>query len=344
MISVKGKEGLAEMQKRKGEHLQICLKESVEVGTTGFENFRFIHNALPEIDFGKIDTSTKFLGRKLSAPILISSMTGGTAQGGIINGNLAAAAQSRKIAMAVGSQRIAMKNSLVSSVFQIRNIAPDILVFANLGAVQLNYGFGIKECQKAVDMIKADALILHLNPLQEAIQPEGETNFENLLPKIERLVKKLSVPIIVKEVGFGISEEVADKLYSIGVRIVDVAGRGGTNWARIESIRAKDNLGLVFRDWGISTTEAIVQCHKIKCLKIIGSGGIRNGVEIAKAIALGSDLVGLALPFLEPANHSKEAVEEKIDQLIRELKIAMFCSGVRNIEELKNIQLIQSKK
>jgi len=332
------------MQKRKSEHLQICLKESVEVGTAGFENFRFTHSALPEIDFRKIDTSVEFLNKRLSAPILISSMTGGTAKGERINQNLASAAQSRKIAMAIGSQRIAIKDSAAIPCFQIRDVASDILLFANLGAVQLNYGFSVKEYQKAVDMIEADALILHLNPLQEAIQPEGDTNFENLLPKIEKLVKELSVPVIVKEVGFGISEKVAQRLYSIGVKIVDVGGWGGTNWAMIESIRAKDNLGLVFRDWGIPTAETIVQCHKIKGLKIIGSGGIRNGVEIAKAIALGADLVGLALPFLEPANRSKEAVEEKIDQLVRELKIAMFCSGVRTIEQLKRIQLIQSEK
>lgn len=330
---------------RKQDHLEICLTKPVEVGSSGFENYHFTHNALPEVDFAKIDTSVKFLGKKLSAPILISSMTGGTDQGGLINRNLAKAAQKVGVAIAVGSQRIAIEqssNRTIVETFQVRKWAPDILLFANLGAVQLNYGFGIKECQKAVEIIEADALILHLNPLQEAIQPEGNTNFAGLLLKIERICKALSVPVIVKEVGCGISEETAQKLFNAGVKIIDTAGWGGTNWAVIEGLRqtqakVEADLGETFSCWGIPTAESIIQCRRVKSLRIIGSGGIRNGIEIAKAIALGANLVGLALPLLKPAIKSEKTVEEKLLQLIKELKITMFCLGKENIKELNKV-------
>lgn len=327
------------MRKRKQDHLEICLNEEVETKSTGLEKFQFLHQALPEIDFKNIETSVEFLGKRLAAPILISSLTGGTVEGGRINRNLAKAAQKIGVALAVGSQRIAIENPKTGETFKIRDIAPDILLLANLGAVQLNYGYGVRECQKAVEMIRADGLILHLNPLQEAIQPEGNTNFGNLLPKIAEVVKNLPVPVMVKEVGFGISEEVARKLYSVGVRIIETAGWGGTNWAKIEGLRAKNKLGEVFGDWGIPTAKSISQCRKVKGLKIIGSGGIRNGREIAKAIALGADLVGLALPFLRPATESAEVVETKLRGLIKELKITMFVTGVKNIKELKKARL-----
>lgn len=332
------------MQKRKAEHIRICLERGVESGATGFERFRFIHNALPEIDFRKIDTSTEFLGKKLLAPIIISSMTGGTSEGERINKNLAGAAQKIGVAMAVGSQRIAIINPRTAATFRVRDIAPDILLFANMGAVQLNYGFGVDECQRAVEMIRADALVLHLNPLQEAIQPEGDTNFENLLPKIEKIVKRLSVPVVVKEVSCGMSRDVAGRLCSVGVKVIDTAGWGGTNWAKIEGFRrakveGQSRLGDLFDEWGIPTSESIVQCREVKGIKVIGSGRIRNGIEIAKAIALGADLVGVALPFLRPAMESTEAVEENLRGLIGELKIAMFCTGSQDIRQLKSAPL-----
>lgn len=327
------------MRKRKADHIRICLHQKVETGLTGFGQYRFVHKALPEINFEKIDASTRFLGRKLSAPILISPMTGGTPKGGKINQNLAKAAQKLGVAMAAGSQRVAIKNPKTVSTFQVREVAPEILLFANLGAVQLNYGYGIKECRQAVEMIEADALVFHLNPLQEVIQPEGNTNFENLLPRIREIAQNLSVPVIVKEVGCGIPEGTARKLYQAGIEIIDTAGWGGTSWAKIEGIRVKNNLGETFSQWGISTADSIIQCRKVKGLKIIGSGGIRNGIEIAKAIALGADLVGLALPFLKPATKSEKAVEEKLLQLIKELKIAMFCLGVKNIAQLRKQKL-----
>jgi len=329
------------MRKRKIDHIRICLHQEVEAGLTGFEQYRFVHKALPEVDFEKINVATRFLGKKLSAPILISPMTGGTIEAGRINKNLAKAAQKMGVAMAVGSQRIAIENPQLASTFQVREVAPDILLFANLGAVQLNYGYGIKECRQAVKMIEADALVFHLNPLHEAIQPEGNRNFENLLPRIRKITKNLSVPIIVKEVGCGISEDIARKLYRARIRIIDTAGWGGTNWAKIEGIRAKNNLGKTFSQWGIPTAESIIQCKKVMGLNIIGSGGIRNGIEIAKAIALGANLVGLALPFLKPATKSAKAVEQGLLQLIKELKITMFCVGVKNIKELKKLQLIK---
>lgn len=329
------------MQERKVDHLRICLKEEVEVGSAGFENYSFVHNALSEIDFEEIDTSIEFLGKRLSAPILISSMTGGTPEGKRINRNLAKAAQKVGVAMAVGSQRVAIENSRLILSFQVRDVAPDVLLFANLGAVQLNYGFGIKECCQAVKMIEADGLILHLNPLQEAIQPEGNVDFSGLLAKIGNIARRLEVPLIVKEVGAGISKAVAKKLFEVGVSIVDVAGWGGTNWALIEGMRGENKkMGEIFAHWGIPTSEAIKQCAEVKGLTVIGSGGIRNGIEMAKALALGANLVGVALPFLKPATQSAAAVEKKLQNLIFQLKTVMFCLGARDIEELKKVKLV----
>jgi len=327
------------MYKRKGEHLQTCLEKNVETGSTGFENYHFIHNALPKIDFKEIDTSISFLGKKLKAPILISSMTGGTKKAALINRRLARAAQKTGVALAVGSQRVAIENPKLAFSFQVRDVAPKILLLANLGAVQLNYGFGLKECRQAIKMIKADGLIFHLNPLQEVIQPEGNTNFKNLLVKISRITESLALPVIVKEVGAGLSGQTVQQLLKINIKIVDVAGWGGANWAKIEGFRAKNSLGEIFSQWGIPTTEAIRQCAKVKGLTIIASGGIRNGIEIAKALVLGADLTGMALPFLEPANKSSSAVEKKLKSLIHQLKITMFCLGVKNIKELKKVIL-----
>ncbi|MFH1705481.1 MAG: type 2 isopentenyl-diphosphate Delta-isomerase [Patescibacteria group bacterium] len=330
------------MQEKKAEHIRICLEREVESGATGFERFRFIHNALPEIDFRKIDTSTEFLGKKLLAPIMISSMTGGTPEGGRINQNLAKAAQKTKIALALGSQRIAIESPRLASTFKVRKYAKDIVILANIGAVQLNYGFGLKECQRAIKMIGADGIIFHLNPLQEAIQTEGDKNLSKLNGKIKSIAQKLNYPIIVKEVGGGISYQTAKKLNQAGIKIIDVAGWGGTNWAIIEGLRSKNKeIGQIFSNWGIPTMESIIQCKKIKGLQIIASGGIRTGIDIAKAISLGANLAGLAKPFLEPGLKSSKAVEDKINSLIYQLKIAMFCVGARNITQLKKIKLIK---
>ncbi|MEN8098246.1 MAG: type 2 isopentenyl-diphosphate Delta-isomerase [Chloroflexota bacterium] len=293
---------------RKNDHIQINLEENVQFPSlrTGFESIRLVHQALPEIDYQTIDTSLVFLGKKLSAPLLISSMTGGTKEAQIINRNLAAAAQESGIALALGSQRIALAEPATAATFQVRDRAPDVLLFANLGAVQLNYGMSPSDCQRAVDMVDADALILHLNPLQEAVQPEGDTNWDSLAGKIEEVCRVVQVPVVVKEVGWGMSVETIQKLENAGVSVVDVAGAGGTSWSQVEAKRAQNNqqrnVAEAFADWGITTRESIENTRRAAPeLPIIASGGIRTGVDIAKAIALGANLAGIAGPFLRAA-------------------------------------------
>ena len=321
------------IKQRKTEHIDICLNKDVEKGSTGFDNYRFIHNALPEIDFNDIDTETRFLGKKINSPIMISSMTGGS-KTGIINRNLAIASQKMNIAMGVGSQRVIFRYPETLLSFNVRRHTPDIPLVANLGVVNLNYGFGLKECKAAVKSICADALALHLNPLQEAIQPEGQRNYKALLPEIADIVKGLEKPVIIKEVGEGISSDVASRLKKAGVKIIDVAGHGGTSWAYIEGFRARKREGQVFSEWGISTAESVRQCSGLG-MQIIASGGIRSGLDMAKAIALGADYCGIALPLLKPATIGPKSVMAVIEQYIKELKIAMFCIGAKNIRELK---------
>ncbi len=331
-------------KQRKKDHLEICLNQQVESGSAEFGKYRFIHKALPEIDFEEINLGIEFLNKRISAPILISALTGGTSQAKKINKNLAKAAQDLNIAMGVGSQRIAIENPELGNTFQVRKFAPKIPLLANLGAVQFNYDYGLKECKKAIKMINADGLFLHLNPLQEVIQPEGDKNFSDLLKKIKTINDKLGKPILIKEVGTGISYETAKQLSDIGVKIIDVAGYGGTNWALIESLRRSKNkeLGKVFSEWGIPTSECIKQCSQIKDLTIIGSGGIRTGIDIAKALVLGADIVGIGLPLLTHADKSYQSVLEKLESLILQLKIVMFCLGVKKISELKSVQLKSS--
>lgn len=328
-------------KQRKKDHIEICLQEDIEKGKTGFDKYSFTHIALPEIDFKEISLETKFLNKKISSPIIISALSGGIKQARMINKNLAKAAQNLNIAMSVGSQRVAVENPEVEETFQVREYAPDIPLLANLGAVQFNYGYGLEECRKVIKMIDADGLFLHLNPLQEVIQPEGDRNFSNLINKIKRVNDELKKPILIKEVGTGISFQVANELFKNGIKIIDVAGHGGTNWALIEGLRRgkSKELGEIFSNWGIPTAECIVECAKIQGLTIIAGGGIRTGIDMAKAIALGADLVSLGLPLLEPANNSSQAVEEKLESLILQLKIVMFCVGAKSIAELKEEKL-----
>jgi len=331
---------------RKTEHLRISLEENVRFRnlTTGLERYRFVHQALPEINRDDIDLSTTLLGKELSAPLIISSMTGGTEEAETINKNLALAAQIHSLGMGVGSQRAALEEPSLSHTYQVRDVAPDILLLANLGAVQLNYGYSVEHCQRAVEMIEADALILHLNPLQEALQPEGNTDFSGLLAKIEKVCRELSMPVIVKEVGWGISEEVARRLAVSGVAAIDVAGAGGTSWSEVEMYRVDSetlrHIAAAFADWGIPTAESIQMARRgAPGVTLIASGGIRTGVEAAKAIALGADAVALATPFLQPATVSPETVGEKVGEILEGLRTAMFCVGVRNLQELKNVPL-----
>jgi isopentenyl-diphosphate delta-isomerase len=327
---------------RKLEHIRLALEERMQLGRNFFDDYRFDHAALPEIDLDAIDTGVNFLGRRLAAPRLISSMTGGTATAGQINRNLAAGAEEAGVAVGVGSQRKALEDPTQADSFRVREVAPKAVLLANLGAVQLNYGLGLQACRDAVEMIEADALILHLNPLQEAIQPEGQCNFAGLLPKIGRVVSELAVPVVVKEIGCGISEATARALAAEGVRIVDTAGVGGTSWARIEAQRAGDlEIGELFADWGIPTPESIRQIRRVEGLTVIGSGGVRNGLDVAKAVAMGADLAGMAYPFLAPAIESPGKVAEKVRRTVRELKICMFCLGVKTIAELQRVPLLK---
>lgn len=335
-------------QQRKLDHLRICLEEDVELPnlSTGLEQYLFIHQALPEIDLAEVDLSSALLGKDLSAPLIISSMTGGTKEAELINLNLAQAAQEIGVAMGVGSVRTALEDPSLAYTYQVRRVAPDILLLANLGAVQLNYGYGLEECRRAVEMIEADALILHLNPLQECLQADGNTDFSRLLPKIEEISHHLSVPIVVKEVGWGISRRVAGMLHKAGVAAIDVAGRGGTSWSEVERHRAPDermvSIAQSFADWGIPTAESIQMVRQgAPATTIIASGGIRTGVDIAKAIALGAHGGGVATPFLEPATIGAHAVADKLQEIIEQLRIAMFCIGVTNLGALRDTPLLR---
>ncbi len=333
---------------RKIDHIRIVLGEDVAAKgvSTGFSAYRLPHAALPELDLAEIDTRTTFLGKLISAPLLISSMTGGASVAERINLALAEAAELLGLPMGVGSQRAAVVDARLAPTYQVRRVAPRIPLLANLGAVQLNYGFGVDQCRRAVEMIEADALILHLNPLQEAVQPEGNTNFKGLLHKIEHLCRNLEVPVVVKEVGNGIGAHDAQRLYACGVRIIDVAGAGGTSWSEVERYRQPDEQGRrvagAFADWGLPTTECIRAVRAaLPDVTIIGSGGVRSGVDVAKAIALGADLAGTAKPALASAidERGAEAVVEGLTAFIRELRVAMFCSGCATLADLRKLEL-----
>ncbi|MBN1535145.1 MAG: type 2 isopentenyl-diphosphate Delta-isomerase [Anaerolineales bacterium] len=334
---------------RKSDHIRINLQEDVRSDlTTGLENYHFIHQALPELNLEEVDLHVEFFNHRLNAPILISPMTGGTSQAQSINKTLAEAAQTLNIAMGLGSQRAAIDNPDLISTFQIRKYAPDILLFANLGAVQLNCGYGIEQCQRAVDMAEADALCLHLNPLQEAVQPDGETHFKGLLKNIEIICQKLPVPVIVKEVGWGISEQVAKYLAEAGVSAIDIAGAGGTSWSQVEMYRANNEsqhrLAAAFYRWGIPTSDSIIYVRRsTPQMKIIASGGLRTGIDIAKCIALGATLGGMANPFLKSATISVESTLQVIQEITREIQVCMFASGVASISQLQNTPLVHSK-
>jgi isopentenyl-diphosphate delta-isomerase len=334
--------------RRKEEHLHITLNKDVEFKevTTGLEDYQFIHQALPEIDLSSIDLSVNLFGKRLNAPIIISSMVGGIDAAVCINRNLAQAAQALGLAMGAGSQRCAIDDPETAITYEVRDIAPDILLFANLGAVQLNYGYSVSECRRAVETINADALILHLNPLQEALQLEGNTNFAGLLGKIEQVCRQLRVPVIVKEVGWGISESAARKLAAVGVSAIDVAGAGGTSWSEVERQRAQtelcSNTASAFASWGIPTTQSIEMARQgAPELALIASGGIRTGLDVAKAIALGADAVSIATPLLKAASVSAESVIAALQEIIEGLRLAMFCIGTASLNELKGSPLLK---
>jgi len=327
---------------RKSRHLDICLEDDVaSTLDAGFARVRLRHEALPEMAIEDIETSFSLFGKMLRAPIVISSMTGGTNRAGAINRNLAEAAERAGVALALGSQRAAIENSALLDTYDVRSLAPNVLLFANLGAVQLNYGVTCDDARRAVESVHADGLYLHLNPLQEALQPHGDTNFRGLRAKIAVLCNALGVPVIAKSVGSGISVATAARLIEAGVAAIDVAGAGGTSWARVEGKRAGDPrreaLAETFGGWGYPTAEATAALRAaFPDAPIIASGGVRSGVDIAKALALGADAAGIALPLLEPATRSAEAVFEALEDFIAGLRIAMFASGCRRVPDLRD--------
>ena len=338
---------VAPIGQRKADHIKINLEKDVRSAlTTGLESHHFTHEALPELDLEHVDTSLKLFDKLLVAPILISSMTGGTEEAETINLRLAETAYVMRVAMGVGSQRAAIEHPEQAKTFQVRRVAPDILLFANLGAVQLNYGYGIDQCRRAVEMIEADALYLHLNPLQEAVQAGGDTNFAGIAKKIEEVCKKLEVPVIAKEVGWGISERTAKLLSNCGVSAIDVAGAGGTSWSQVEMHRAPDEftreLAATFVGWGISTVDSILNVKKAAPnMTIFASGGIKDGLDIAKCVALGATLGGMAGQFLKAAAVSAEKAVEVIKLTKRQIQVTMFAAGAGTLESLKTGKLVE---
>ncbi len=332
--------------RRKDDHIRINLDEDVQFPrvTSGLERLRFMHQALPELDLEAVDTRTTLFGKSLSSPLLISSMTGGTERARQINLTLAEAAKSAGIALGLGSLRAALEDPALAATYEVRRVAPNILLFANLGAVQLNYGYGLEQCQRAVDMVGADALILHFNALQEAVQPEGDSRFSGLLARVEAICRGLAVPVVAKEVGWGFSPQAARQLADAGVAAIDVAGSGGTSWSEVEYHRAPTaqhaNVARAFADWGIPTADSLRYVREaVPGLPVFASGGLRDGVDIAKCIALGADLGGMAGPFLQAAVQSVDAVNKLIWELSTQLRVAMFAAGAADIAALKQTPL-----
>ena len=333
---------------RKEQHLHISLQEDLSPpeNANGFDAYRFVHQALPELDLDAIDLSVRFMGKTLSLPLMISPLVGGINKGREINRILARVAQKRGIALGVGSQRPAIEDPRLAKTYQIRDLAPDILLFANLGAVQLNYGYGLEQCRAAVDMIDADGLMLHLNCMQEAFQPEGNCNFSGLAQAIARICSQLDVPVLVREVGQGISAQAAAKLIQAGVSGIDAAGCGGTSWIAVEGHRSpsqvQKKVASQFKHWGICTADALAMVRSQSSqVPLIASGGITNGLEVAKSIALGADLAGIGLPMLKRASLSERSLEAYMQEIGIGLKIAMFGIGAQNVQQLKNTPYIQ---
>jgi isopentenyl-diphosphate Delta-isomerase len=329
------------VQKRKNEHIEIVLNENVTSRqvTTGLEHYRFVHQALPELDFREIDLSCSFLGKPLKAPLFISSMTGGTEETGEINRMLAIAAQECGWGMALGSMRVILDRPAVEHTFQVRRHAPDIPLIANIGAVQLNHGIGEEECYRFVETAEADALVLHLNSMQEVFQPEGDVNFKGILRKIEKLCRRVSFPVGVKEVGWGINGELVKTLFDCGVQFVDVAGAGGTSWSQVEKHRTTPLLkkaAQAFENWGIPTAECVIEARSaVPSGTILASGGLKNGVDAAKAIALGADLAGFGRSLLPyAADDRQDMLIDRLRQVMMEMKIAMFGAGIGSVKEL----------
>ncbi|MDQ3948237.1 MAG: type 2 isopentenyl-diphosphate Delta-isomerase [Thermoproteota archaeon] len=338
------------IKQRKKEGIDIPLQKNVQAKTTStyLEYVRLVHNALPELDYEDIDTSMTFLGKRFSAPLIIDSMTGGTDEATIINGRLGELAEKYGFGMGLGSQRAGLKSEELAATYSIaRKNAPNAFLIANIGGAQLSKGLTVDEAKRIVKMIRADALAVHLNPLQELVQPEGEPRYKRVLGQISELAKTIDVPLIVKEVGAGISKEVAIKLEMANVSAINIAGAGGTSWAGVEKLRAeslkddlKKHLGEMFWDWGIPTAASLIEVRRAVKLPLIASGGLRNGLEVAKCIALGASMAAMAYPFLQAAAHSREGLFAFADTILAELKSTMFLVGAKNTAALASSRYI----
>lgn len=335
---------------RKDQHLDVVLSGGGRHAlASGFDDWRFVHEALPDLDHAKIDLGADFLGRRLQAPLLISAMTGGPARAEAINARLAEAAQHLGIALAVGSQRAAIEGGATGGLDRsLRDRAPDTPILANIGAAQLTRGFGVEQAQRALDMIGADALVVHLNPLQEACQPEGDRDWWGVGAALQALIRDLDAPVIVKETGAGISAVTAQRLIAMGAAGVDVAGAGGANWGLIEGERATDPAdkahAAAFAAWGIPSARAIAEARNaLPEALIIGSGGVRDGVDVAKAVRLGADVVGMASGVIQAATESTEAVVAHFQTVIRQLRTVCFCTNAANVAALKRVPLLSVK-
>jgi isopentenyl-diphosphate delta-isomerase len=336
---------MSDIRQRKKDHIRICLDQNIEPVASPFDKYRLSYKALPEIDMAEINLQTSFFDWQISFPFIISSMTGGEDHGRTINENIAKAANAEGIPFGLGSMRVINRYPETVKTFDVKEFAPHVPMFANVGLVQLNYGFTEKEFLNVIDSVKADGLFIHINHLQEAVQPEGDTNFKDLLPKLESVLKHIQVPVIVKEVGHGIDLETAQRLFAMGITMIDVAGVGGSSWAWIEGYRQpdyknEDNLGYLMRDIGIPTDEALLQCSQIPGLKLIAGGGIRNGLHVAKALALGANYATAAKPFLAAALESSEAVQRVIQRFKRELQVSMFAAGAGSIAEFQSTEVL----
>ena len=338
------------IKQRKKDGIDIPLQKNVQAksGSTYLEHVRLVHNALPELDYEEIDSSTIFLDQKFVAPIIIDSMTGGTDEATVINGRLGELAEKYGFGMGLGSQRAGLKSEELAATYSIaRKNAPNAFLIANIGGAQLARGLTIDEARKIVKMIKANALVVHLNPLQELVQPEGEPRYKGILGKISDLAKTIDVPVIVKEVGAGISKEVAIRLEMAGVAAINVAGAGGTSWAGVEKLRAeamkedlKRHLGDLFWDWGIPTAASLIETRRAVKLPLLASGGLRNGLEVAKCIALGASMAAMAYPFLRAASESRESLFAFAETILAELKSTMFLVGAKNVSALARSRYI----
>lgn len=339
---------VSDLTRRKHRHVEICLERDVAYATrtSGFERFDLPYRALPESHLAQVDTRTRFLGRDLAAPLLIGAMTGGSELSGTINRNLALAAQRVGVGMMLGSQRVMLEDSAALPSFQVRAHAPDVLLIGNVGVAQLKRGYGADELRRAVALVEADALALHTNPLQEAMQEGGDEDFAGLVARLADVVPAVGAPVVLKEVGHGISGAVADAVRDVGFAAIDVAGAGGTSWAKVEQWARYDEVRHAdLAEWGIPTVDALLEVHEaVPEMPLIASGGVRSGMDVAKAVALGASVAAVALPLLRPAITSADAVEAVLRRMLFELRVAMHACGARDVAALRQVGVLRARR